>query len=189
MQHIPIWQANSSSSSQEIPRILCNPKVHYRVHKRPPPASILSQINPIHPLTHFLQIHFNIIIPSMPGSCKLSPSLRPLRKNSVCSPPLPHTCYILRPSPWLYHPKSLFVIRSLLLQLHDDRTWACLAVRRINNSTQYHIAVHELHRSRFRRFVAGSNESGWITWLDSRFTPSSCNCVDHSQLGTILYFT
>jgi len=31
-EYSPSWQANSTSASQEIPRILPNRKVHYRVH-------------------------------------------------------------------------------------------------------------------------------------------------------------
>ena len=63
----PSWKANWFAGSQEIARILWNPKVHYRTHKRPPPVPILCQPNPVHILTsHLLEIHPNIIHPSTP---------------------------------------------------------------------------------------------------------------------------
>ena len=58
MVQSPSWEANWFAASQEISRISRNPKVHYRIHKRPPHVSILGQPNPVHiPTSHLLEIY------------------------------------------------------------------------------------------------------------------------------------
>jgi len=109
MEQSPSWEANRSSVSQEIPRNLWNPKVHYRIHNRPSRPSILSHSNPAHTSpSHFLKIRFNIILPSTPTFSKCSPS---------CTSPVSPTCHTPRPSHI-----SLFNSNSYTSKRHEQCT-------------------------------------------------------------------
>ena len=86
------WKTNRFAGSQEIPRILWNPKFHYDFNKSPPTVPILSQLDPIHnPTPHFLKIHLRIIFPATPGSPNWSLFLRFPHQTPLYASPLTHT--------------------------------------------------------------------------------------------------
>jgi len=106
IQQSPFWESNSSSDSQEIPRILWNLEFHHCVHNSPQLVPIPSQINLVHTPSYLFNIPFNIILSSTPRSSKWFQYLRFLHQNPVCNSPHPHTCHMLCPPrySWLYHP-------------------------------------------------------------------------------------
>jgi hypothetical protein len=117
MEVSPSWEAATCAPTQELPSILWNPNIHYRVHKSPPLVPILNQINPIH------------TIPSNPISLRsiliLSTHLRLGLTSGLFPsgfPPLPHSCYMPSPShpPWLDHSNCTWrrvqVMKLLLMQ-------------------------------------------------------------------------
>ena len=89
----PSWEANNSSATQQIPRILRKPKVHYCVRKSHPPLSIRSQIDPVHHASlrfiFILSAHLWLGLPtgSFPHDSPLKPGM------PLCS--LPHVLHTL----------------------------------------------------------------------------------------------
>ena len=95
LEQSPSLEASRSSASQEIPYILWNPKVHYHIHKSPPPVPFLSQINPVHGFIPLLEYSFNIILSPISRSSKWSLSLRFPHQNQVYTSPVPHVRHFL----------------------------------------------------------------------------------------------
>jgi hypothetical protein len=85
------WEDNRLAASQEIPHILWNPKVLYRIHKCPSPVLILSQLDPIHtPTSHSILMfssHLRLGLPSglfpwgFPTKTLYTPLLCPVRST------------------------------------------------------------------------------------------------------------
>ena len=96
MQQSPFWEANRFLASQEIFRILWNPKVQFS-HSQMPATSLYPEPTRSSPYPH-------IPLPEDP-----SLSIRFTHQNTVYASPLPHTRYMPRPShsSRFYHPNNI----------------------------------------------------------------------------------
>jgi hypothetical protein len=88
MELSPSWEANRSSASQEITNTVRNPKVLYRIYKRPPSVPIPSRFNSVNAFSfHFLNL---LILSSYLRVSDLFPLGLPTKNvyASLLSPPL-----------------------------------------------------------------------------------------------------
>jgi hypothetical protein len=85
MEQSPFWESYSSLASLEI-TFSGN-------------GMLIAETHPVHVLPPFLvKLHFDIILHSTSGSSKWPLSFSFPNQNPVCTSPLPHTCYLPRPS-------------------------------------------------------------------------------------------
>jgi hypothetical protein len=117
MERSPSWEVANCAATQDLTSILCNTKVHYRIHKGLSLVPILSHINPIHTIPSYLsKIHFNIVHHlhlGLPSGLFPSGLFPPISYMHSSSPP--HSCYMfcLSYPPWLYH--SNYTLRRVQL--------------------------------------------------------------------------
>jgi len=176
MVQSPSWEANWFATSQEIPRISRNPKVHYRTHKRPPPVSILGQLNPVHtPTTHLLEIHPNIIHPSTPRSPQWSPSLRFPQQDPIHPPLLTHTRHMPSPShsSRFYHPRRTgisfplsILYRKVVNNNNNNNNVFCLFILSLTSTIPVHPAKSKLKKKKKKdhSFEDGNICCRWRRW-------------------------
>jgi hypothetical protein len=113
MQQNTAWEANKFAATREFPRILCNMKVRYHIHKSAPPLHILST-------TYYSHITLYVTSPTTPGSLRWLLSLMIFDQTFCMFPTCPRaSCntYLVRP-----HLTRCTATTSSSLRFHEAST-------------------------------------------------------------------
>ena len=140
----PSWK--DKEDSQEILRILRNPKVHYRVHNSSPCVSIPSQIDPdLHPISwiFLLILHYHL------------PLCLPYFRFSLIS-----ACMHLSSPPYLPHasPISDFINHKIFGEYRSWNFSKC-------DLTQSAIISSFLGTKIINKFIIIYHHSNWLIWF------------------------
>jgi hypothetical protein len=153
MEFSPSREGTNCAAIQELPSNLCNPKVHYYVHKSPPLVPIFNLIDAVHttpshpPRSIFYIIHhLHFGIP-----CSLFPSA--LHTNNLyASPPfMLHALSIPYP-PWLDHSnytwQTVWVMAFLFTQLSPTSCHFLSLRSKYSPSSSLNVRDQVLHQYR-----------------------------------------
>ena len=120
-KHTHIHTPTHNETSQEMPHILWKPKVHYHMHKRPPPFAILRQIVLVHCPVPLLEDIFKYYPSIYACVFQVASFPRYVHQNPVYTFPFPHTCHMPCPScsSFFDHPNNIYwavhIIKLLIM--------------------------------------------------------------------------
>jgi hypothetical protein len=166
MEQIPSWEANRFAASQEIPRILWNPKVHYRIHKCPPHVSI--QSIPPHTTSLrsalILSSHLRLCLPSLY-------SIQPFFKGKKFHNVLYRTCFFLKNKPSIQEQNEVKAVGEFY------------SLRR---ETKYYISLQESDiRKKFKFCSSSSYWHFMIPWVSDFDTWVVLAMTDVTQMEVL----
>ena len=116
MEQNPSWKVKNFLATHWISRILCKPKLHFRVYSGTLFVPIRSHTIQFTPSSYFFTTHINIIFPSTSRSSKLPLSFKFSYQNPLC------IGLCLLPCMWLMPRQSHPPLNTLLIFVEKNKS-------------------------------------------------------------------